>query len=243
MNRPLNGRRLRSALVALTITAATAGTTVATAGSASAAATCTTKTVITAKSSTASRVAVKWGDYFALEVNVTPTCSDGNTYTAAGTIKVQKSTNGGSTWTGVASDYASSAYWQRAGTNWNTRTAIFRAIYTGATDGSARTYSSSSDSVGIGMYRASKIGSYKNVRGGLRVNYAITPATSIKGLYVKFQVKRDGRWRGYKKVRATSTGHAIAIFAGSSKGIHYRANFPSARGFIASSSAFTVTRY
>jgi hypothetical protein len=236
MNRPTFGRRLRSALIALTVTAATAGTSVAVADSASAAASCTTRTVITAKSSTASRVVVTWNDYFALQVDVTPTCSDGNTYTAAGTITVQKSINGGSTWTNVTPGYASSAYWSKDGTNWNSRSAVFRAIYRGATDGSGRTYTSSSDSVTVYMIRDTQdvYSQSGSVRGGYKKTFKIAPTASIKGLYVKFQVKSSGVWKGYKRVQVNRYGKVSAVFAGSSAGRVYRMVQPSGRGFAAS---------
>jgi hypothetical protein len=249
MNRPALGRRLRSALVALTITAAAAGTSIAVAGPASATnATCTTSTLVSADVGTGyktSTVVAKWGSYESIKVDVSATCSNGVDYTSTGTTYVQRSTDGGSTWTTVksATGYSTSTVYYY-GTNIVTRNTIFRGLYTGGTDTSnARTYAGSSDTIDVAMIRSSKIASQKNVRGGLKVNFKISPTASIKGLYVKFQVKKSGVWKGYKKVRATSTGHAIATFAGSSRGIAYRMVLPSARGFVSSYASFTVTRY
>ncbi|GAB4013440.1 hypothetical protein [Nocardioides ultimimeridianus] len=224
------------------MTTAAVATVVGVAEPAHAVTSCTTSTVIDEGGKTSNHV-MTWGDYEAVHVNVTATCSDGHTYAGAGTVTVQQSTNGGSTWTTVSPTYTNSAYWSRYTTNWIKQTSMFRAVYSGGSDGTY-SYGSSSDSITIGLIRHTKQASGKSVRGGYKIKFAISPAASIKGLHVTFQVKNSGVWKFYKRLQVSQYGTVTTTFAGSRAGRVYRMLLPGGRGFLASRYGnWTITLY
>lgn len=236
--------RLRRAFVALAMTTAAVATVVGVAEPAHAVTSCSTTTVVKESDKTANHV-MKWDDYEWLRVDVTAACSGSSTtYVTTGTTTLYASTNGGSTWTAVKSASGYSAdYLSVSGTNIIKRTTLYRAVYTGGTD-SSYSFTGSQDDITIGMIRHTRQASGKSVRGGYKIKFAISPATSIKGLHVTFQVKKSGVWKFYKRLQVSQYGTVTTTFAGSRAGRVYRVLLPSGRGFLASRYGnWTITLY
>lgn len=244
MNRPFFGRRLRSALVALTITAAAAGTSVAVAGPAGAvtSVSCSTSTVLDVNGHTSNQV-VRWNDFEAVHVNVKASCSDGRTYVSgSGITTLYKSVDGGSTWTtvkrigGYGADYVS-IY----GTNIITRNTLFYAKYSGGAYGDGTTqwnYSASADNIAVGIIRYIKEGSSSCGTRGCTDTFKITPVASIKGLTVVIQKNSSTGWHFNSSVKASSTGTFKHFFTRGK----WRFVLPGKRGFLKSTTG-TLTVY
>ncbi|GAB2983721.1 hypothetical protein [Nocardioides montaniterrae] len=229
-------RRLRSALVALTITAAAAGTSVAVAGPAGAVTqvSCSTKTVVDVNGHTSNQV-VKWGDYESVHVNVSAACSDGKNYVSgSGITTLYKSTDGGNTWTtlkrmgGYGADYVS--YY---GTNVITRNTLFYAKYSGGAYGNGYTqwnYAASNDNIVAGVIRHTAYKSSSCGHRGCTAVYKITPIASIQGLKVTIQKHNSTGWHFNTAVTVSSTGTLKHFFRPGK----YRFLLPGKRGFLKS---------
>jgi hypothetical protein len=172
-----------------------------------------------------------YGSYNTVRIEVAPVCPDGDGFISAGTTFVQRSLNGGATWTNVHSESAYSAslvYY--SGTHIAPQNALFRGVYVGGTAGENTYASSTSAPVGVNVVRTYKF-KQKSLRAGVRGTFKIQPKASIKKLKVKFEVKKSGKWRTYKKVRANKKGVVTLVFKASRKGIPYRMILPGKRGF------------
>lgn len=235
-------RRLRSALLAVTLTAATAGTAVAVAGPAAAnGSTCTPSATITVNGHSSTQT-VRFGDYVTVQAEVAANCT-GGTYNPTtplyGTLQIQRTTNG-TTWTTIATG-STAGFASVGGKHVVPRVSGFRAVYTGGTDPTYNdTYAGSTSSMVIAhIYRSSKEVSSVCSRRGCTDTWRFGPATSIKGLRVQIQRKVSGHWKTVTRVRASSTGtirHTFPIGAN-------RMVLPPARGFDGSYILLTVSRY
>jgi hypothetical protein len=187
--------------------------------------TCTTSSVVTV-----SYPKQNYGSYNTVRVETRPSCPDGDTYIAAGTIYLQRSVNGGA-WTNVHAEHGTDAslmYW--SGTGVAPANSLFRAVFVGGTYGENTYASSMSAPVSVSVFRTYKF-KQKSLRTGVRGTFKIQPKASIKKLKVKFEVKKSGKWRTYKKVRANKKGVVTLVFKASRKGIPYRMILPGKRGF------------
>ncbi|MCL2542883.1 MAG: hypothetical protein FWE71_10565 [Nocardioidaceae bacterium] len=244
MNRP-SVRRLRSALVALSLTAATAGTAVAVAGPATAAnVSCTTSTTLTVNSKATTPQIVSFGTYLDVQASVSASCTGGSpNYVEAGTLWLQKRTSSTGAWTTIAKETgfnAESA--SKYGTNVATRTTQFRAVYYGGAynngAGSDTFANSSSKYILVGMIRASKDLAWHSVRGGIHGSFKFSPAASIKGLKAEVEHKSGTHWKILRKVKANSKGIVTTTLPLGKN----RIVVPTARGFVGSYHTVSVTR-
>ncbi|MCL2542882.1 MAG: hypothetical protein FWE71_10560 [Nocardioidaceae bacterium] len=242
MNRPVV-RRLRSALVALALTAAGTGTAVAVGPAHAAAATCTDSLTLTANGRSTG-VSVAYGTYVSVHVDVVAHCTGGSLAPGAplgGTTTLWRSFDAGDTWTKAkTASSADRGHVSIHGTHVVRRTTWFYASYSGGTDSSGDTFAAApSRSVGVGIYRTTRMVSYRSIRGGTRSTYKVGPAASIRGLEVVFQRRAGSRWRADKKIRAGSAGIVVGTFAIG----RYRMHLPAARGMLGSYATFSVTRH
>lgn len=239
--------RLRTAAAAVMLTAAATGTAVAVAGPANADnESCTTRTVVTVNSKAANQRLV-YGTYANVTAKVTASCPTGDPdFADAGTLVLQKSLNGGSTWrtvqtrssaNGQIPDYAS-VYGKYA----ISRNTVFRAVYSGSTNRSASawsdTFTASSDSISVHVYR--HVGDrHTCARKGCTYTFTIKPAASIRGLTVKFQRVVGGKWRTRSHVRVSSNGTFRHLFTLGKT----RILIPGGRGYLGSTGSVRVYRY
>lgn len=236
MNRPTIGRRMRSALVALTITAAAAGTSVAVAGPASAVTSvaCTTSTVVDLNTHTSNQV-VKWNDFEAIHVNVKASCTDGKSYVSgSGITTLYKSIDGGNTWSVVkrAGDYSAESI-SFYGTNVVQRNTIYYAKYSGGSYNNGYTqwtYPASSDNIAVGVIRDVKETHSSCGTRGCADNFKVSPASSISGLKVIIQKHTSTGWHFNTSVKASSTGTFKHFFTRGK----WRFQLPGSRGFLKS---------
>lgn len=234
-----SARRARAAVVALALTATTVGTVAATSPAQAVDASCTTKTTLTINGHRANQV-VQWGDYESVHVDVSAVCVGDSSLDIplGGSTRLYRSTDGGHTWSKIkGANGTNASFISYYGTNIIKRNTKFKATYSGGTDAYNNHYTASS---AYNQARIKRKVSYtwKSVRGGVRYNYAIAPASSIRGLHVIFKKKKSTHWVTIRKVRVNRYGHVVGTF-GLGK---YRMSMPSARGFIASYHAFGVVR-
>lgn len=231
--------RLRRAFVALTMTTAAVATVVGVAEPAHAVTSCSTSTVIDEGGKTYNHV-MTWGDFEAVHVNVTAHCSDSSTPSVSvGTATLYRSVNGGATWSAIRTGSGYSAdYLSFYGSNVIGRNTIFKAVYTGGSDTTyGRNYAASQDAPGttgngliIAMIRKTTRGSYTCGTRGCHVSFKISPAASIRGLYVHIQKRRSGSWHAWGRVKVGYKGNFTYMFPPG----YYRLIVPKGRGFIAS---------
>lgn len=171
----------------------------------------------------------EYGGYNSVSANASPSgCSSSTTV-------VQRSTNGGKSWSTVGSGYTYASYYGSGKFN---RTAKYRALYRSGTQTVAVTAART-----IKTFRKVTIKDKSTRRSSVGL-FVIRPAASIKGMKAKFQVKRSGGWRKYKKVRVPGTGKIKVRFKNSRKGIKYRMVLPSGRGMAKSKHGpITARRY
>jgi len=246
-------RRLRSALVALTMTAAATGTAIAVAGPAHAESNdCTTTTVLSVNGKTSPNAVhlVKYGysETVAATVSI-KACMfvDGvPPNVEAGTLKIERSTDNGDTWTTFASVDASTGVntVARAGISGKgvfAQTDRFRAHFIGGSSGPA-TGDTFHDSTYVFVTSAPvriAMETSKNCTAtGCTDTWKITPVASISGLRVKIQRKVGGVWTTTTSREVTTTGTFTYKFvAGQTLVV-----IPAARGFASSSISVSVSK-
>jgi hypothetical protein len=230
MNRTF--RRLGGAIAAGALTATALS--VATAAPAHAA-TCATSTTLKVY-----KTKNEFGSYNSVSADVSATSS--SCYDPFyGTTRIQRSTNGGKSWSTVETGGASYAYFSGSG-KFN-KTARYRAVYSGGSSSSTSWTASTSTARTVSVYR--KVGvADRSTRRASVAQFTIRPAASIKGMRALFQRKAAGKWRVYKRVRVPGTGKFKVTFANSRKGIRYRMILPSGRGMVKSTHGpFVAKRY
>ncbi|WP_028659498.1 hypothetical protein [Nocardioides insulae] len=167
-------------------------------------------------------------------------------YPSAGTTTIQRSTDGGRTWTKVATS-SGRTYAYFSGTGRFNTTARYRGVYTGGTyagySGTTTWTPSVSTVRAIGTYRKVSFKD-KSTRRASRGQFVIRPAAAIRGMRATFQRKVGGKWKGYKKVRVSGTAKITVTFKNSRKGIKYRMVLPAGRGMVSSTyGPITARRY
>ncbi|MCL2542881.1 MAG: hypothetical protein FWE71_10555 [Nocardioidaceae bacterium] len=231
-----SSRRLRSALVVVSLTAATTGTATAVTGPANAVSNvCPTATTLTINGKTSNQ-AVQYGATVTLGASVAlGTCqfADGvPTSITVGTLEIDRITDGDLTVVkkiGVSSGSSSISI---SGKNLVPALSEYKAVYLGNSDDhSGDTYESSQDVRYAGPYRTWQRSSASRwVKGGFHGVYKINPSVSIKGLKVQLQRRTTSGWTTFAQPRVSSAGLLTYTF----KAGVTRVMLPLARGFIAS---------
>jgi hypothetical protein len=193
---------------------------------------CTTTTTFTPGASV-----YQWNDFMSVKGEVTTSCPD---YIGAGTVVIQRSTNGGSSWTTLGGN-VTPTYASFYGVNKLKTTALYRAYYSGGSYSDDTFAPSASPAKQIRIFREVD-GNYRSVRGGVSYTFIIKPAASIKGKKAIVQVKR-GAWKKYKAGRVSKKGKITFNLAGSRRGTKYRLKLPTSAVFVGSYHGVTVTTY
>jgi hypothetical protein len=232
--------RISGAVVALAL----GTTTIAAVGAASpagAAQTCNVAVTLRVGAST-----VVYGGYESLSADVTPaaSCADNYVSDGAGSVRLERSLNGGRSWQAIkVGSYPS--YVSYYGSNIIRASGLYRAYYTGGTESTtdATHYNASASRiVRINVIRDIDVKDKSNHRASVG-RFKLTPAVGLVGKKLVFQVKKGKKWKKYKKVKVKSGGVFKTSFKNSRKGIKYRLIVPAAAGLSAYTyGPFTATR-
>jgi hypothetical protein len=233
---PSPNRRVRSALVAVALTAGSIGTAVAVAGPAAAVSNdCQTTSTLTINGSTADQ-AVQFGSTVTLAASVAlGTCAmpDPPPSVEAGTLTIDRSLDDGATWSTLATVQVTpeTSTVSVSGTRLVNQISLYRAAYTGTTspEPTVDTFHSSVDYSWAGPYRTHKrLASSHWVSGGYVADYQLRPVASIAGLRVRFERREGGTWKVVGSAKVNEHGVFSHKFTPGLTRIHT----PRARGFI-----------
>jgi hypothetical protein len=240
MNRSII-RRLAGGFAAAALAVTTLGLT----GAAPAQATdsrCTTQTFVTVNNSYANRT-LTYGQTATIHAWTVINGCSGGSYNPpagyrpdAGSLVIQRSADGRS-WQTVARGGTLATYHGNV-----PRSMLYRAVYAGGQNSDRDVFGASSDRLSVAAKRKVAVVDRSTSRSS-RGFFKISPPASIRGMYVKFQVRRSGGWRAYKRVRVPADGNFTTSFRNSRRGIKYRMVAPAGRGFVGSvTGPFTATR-
>ncbi len=177
---------------------------------------------------------VTHGGYAALIGKVSARCT-GNTDPVQGIIwadqpRIQVSRDRGRSWRTIYRNHQ--VWWEGRGII--KRSGWFRIHYPGGTSyANDRWYGSTSPAVKVGVRRRAAVHA-GNAGRGVDLRVRITPASSIRGMHVRYQVERAGRWQLYRRAPVSRRGVAVAHFPRAQLGRSVRVVLPSGRGMVRS---------
>ncbi|WP_183099913.1 hypothetical protein [Nocardioides pelophilus] len=175
-----------------------------------------------------------WGGYGALIGELDADCTGGTDSDVGiirpGNPRIQVSYDRGDSWHTIYENHQ--IFWEGKGII--RRSGWFRIAYRGGTSSANdRWYGSKSSVVKVGVRRRATT-SLANARDGAVATVRIAPATSIRGMSVRYQVKRAGKWRLYQRAHVSRRGVARAYFPPARLGDTYRVVLPHGRGMVRS---------
>jgi hypothetical protein len=200
-------------------------------------ATCSTRTTLEINGEPRSATAV-WGSWGLVSAETTVvSCSGGSnhpSFVAHGNIVIQRSIDGGRTWTTVLTDTAS--YASKSGDNLFSRNALYRATYQGATEPYSnpdRFLASQSATLRVNVIRDIDW-SYKSRRGGITSRWKLSPRTGLVGKRLPVKVLKNRRWVAYKRVAVNRYGVASTFLDAGRREQKYRLIIPANSGLSGS---------